>query len=71
MAKQLVEAMEDELDMTAFRDEYRERVTELVQAKAAGKVLKFPKAPARKKEKSLEDTLAASLTAVKKVRASA
>jgi DNA end-binding protein Ku len=71
MAEQLIEAMVDEFDIAAFRDEYRDRVTELVQAKAAGKIVKFPKALPKRKEKSLADELEASLSAVKKERASA
>jgi DNA end-binding protein Ku len=66
MAKQLVAAMEDELDFAAYRDEYRDRVMELVEAKAAGKVVKFPKAPSRKVEKSLADVLERSLSAARK-----
>ncbi|HEX2205720.1 MAG TPA: Ku protein [Longimicrobium sp.] len=61
MAKQLVAAMEDEFDIAAYHDEYRERVLELVEAKAAGKVVKFPKAPERKTELSLADVLEQSL----------
>jgi len=63
MAKQLVEAMEDEFDIAAYHDEYRERVLELVEAKAAGKVVKFPKAPRRQTETSLADVLEASVAA--------
>jgi hypothetical protein len=44
MAVQLVAALEDELDMTEYRDEYRDRVLELVEAKASGQVIKFPEA---------------------------
>lgn len=66
MAKQLIGAMEDDLDIAAFHDEYRERVLELVEAKAAGKVIKFPKAPAKKTEKSLADVLERSLKATQK-----
>jgi DNA end-binding protein Ku len=65
MAKQLVAAMEDELDFTAFRDEYRERVLSLVEAKASGQVMKFPKAPKRRKEADLAGVLEASLAARK------
>lgn len=61
MAKQLVTAMEDEFDIAAFHDEYRERVLELVQAKASGKVIKFPKAAPKKTETSLADLLEKSL----------
>jgi DNA end-binding protein Ku len=63
MAKQLVKAMEDPFDITQYRDEYRERVLELMEAKAAGKVVRFPKAPVRNTETSLADMLEASLGA--------
>lgn len=66
MAKQLVAAMEDPFDIAAYHDEYRERVLDLMQAKAAGKVVKFPKAPARKTETSLADVLERSLNAAEK-----
>lgn len=67
MAKQLVSALEGDLDLESYRDEYRERVLELVEAKASGKVLKFPKAPAKKKkEDSLSAMLEKSLAATKK-----
>lgn len=71
MAKRLVAAMEGELDLAAYKDEYRERVLELVEAKAAGKVVKFPKAPARKTEASLADALERSIAAARKRRKSA
>ena len=58
MAKQLVAALEGDLELEAYHDEYRERVLELVAAKAEGKVLKFPKAP---KKKADDDALAAML----------
>jgi DNA end-binding protein Ku len=63
MAKQLVAAMEDPFDIAAFHDEYRERVVDYVQAKAAGKVVKFPTAPRRQTEVDLADVLQASLAA--------
>ena len=63
MAKQLVKAMEDPFDITAFHDEYRERVLELVQARAAGKVVRFPRAAKKQTETSLADVLEASLAA--------
>ncbi|HEU4561018.1 MAG TPA: Ku protein [Longimicrobium sp.] len=63
MARQLVESMEDEFDIAAYHDEYRERVLELVEAKAAGKVVKFPKAPRRTTDDSLADMLERSVAA--------
>jgi DNA end-binding protein Ku len=72
MAKQLIGAMEeDELDFAAYRDEYRDRVLELVEAKAAGKVVKFPRAPKRDIEASLADVLEKSLASSGKRRKSA
>jgi DNA end-binding protein Ku len=71
MAKRLVSAMEDELDFAAFTDEYRERVLELVEAKAAGTVIKFPKAPEKRRGESLADALEKSLASAKKGRRSA
>lgn len=66
MAKQLVSALEGELDLASFRDEYRDRVMELVAAKAAGKVVKFPKAPKKKTDESLAQALEQSLAAATK-----
>jgi DNA end-binding protein Ku len=71
MARQLIAAMEDDLDIAAYRDEYRDRVLELVEAKAAGKVVKFPKATPKKADDSLADVLERSLAAAKQGRASA
>ncbi|HEX8696607.1 MAG TPA: Ku protein [Longimicrobium sp.] len=68
MARQLVAAMEDEFDIAAYRDEYRERVLELVEAKAAGKVVKFPRAPAKKGGASLADVLEQSVAAADRGR---
>jgi DNA end-binding protein Ku len=71
MAKRLVAAMEDELDLASFEDDYRERVMELVEAKAAGKVVKFPKAKAKPSEESLTDALEKSIASARKRRKSA
>jgi DNA end-binding protein Ku len=67
MAKQLVAALEGDLELESYHDEYRERVMELVEARAEGKVLKFPKAPKKKEEdESLSAMLEQSLAATKK-----
>ena len=64
MARQLISALEeDEFDITAFRDEYRHRVVDLVEAKAAGKVVKFPRAQKKKTDVDLADVLEQSLAA--------
>lgn len=71
MAHQLIEAMSGELDMGRYRDEYRDRVRELVEAKAEGKVVRFPKPTERAAEAPLDEMLARSLEAVGKERKSA
>ena len=68
MAEQLLDALHGEFDPSQFRDEYRARVTDLIEAKAKGhkpKVKSFrPRAAA--KDDKLDDILAASLSKVKK-----
>lgn len=67
IAKQLIGAMAvDDLDLAAFHDEYRERVLELVHAKEAGKVIRFPRAPRRAPERSLMQLLEKSLSATER-----
>lgn len=67
MAEQLLTALHHRFDPSQFRDEYRARVMELVEAKAAGGKPKLkvfrPKQP---KEERLADTLEASLAGVKR-----
>lgn len=71
MAEQLVTAMQGELDLASFRDEHRDRVMELVEAKEAGKVVRLPTRPKKKAEKPLADALERSIAALRKERASA
>jgi DNA end-binding protein Ku len=67
MAKKLVAAYEDDFRPAVYHDEYRERVTELVESKAKGKVLEMPKAePRRETGDSLAEALEASLAAARK-----
>jgi DNA end-binding protein Ku len=65
MARQLVEALEDDFRPEEYRDEYRESVRELIAAKAEGKPAKVaqfrPKPPAD----DLDRALAASLERAK------
>src|SRR5258705_2409085 len=65
MARQLVHAMQGEFDIASYHDTYRERVQELADAKAAGKVVKFPRAPRRESQKSLASVLQKSLAAAR------
>jgi DNA end-binding protein Ku len=65
MAEQLVAAMADTFDPLQYRDEFRQRVMELVAAKASGKLLPLrPPAPPQATE-DLQGALAASLRAAK------
>lgn len=68
MARQLVEALEDEFRPEEYQDEYRESVRELIAAKAEGKPAKVvelrPKPPAD----DLDRALAASLERAKEGR---
>ena len=47
LAEQLIGALEDRFDPNEFRDEYQGQLKGLLAAKAAGKVVRFPKAPKR------------------------
>ncbi len=67
MAEQLIQALHAEFDPTQYRDEYRARVRELIDTKAAGrkpKVVKFR--PRQKETDDVTDALAASLAGMKK-----
>ena len=61
LAEQLVDALADHFDPDLYRDTYRERVEELIEAKAAGRRPKLAKLEPRKETASLEKALAASL----------
>jgi DNA end-binding protein Ku len=66
MAEQLLSALHGPFDASQFRDDYRARVMDLVELKAAGKkpkVVAFR--PKKQKEDQLADTLEASLAGLK------
>lgn len=66
MAEQLIDALHGAFDPTQYRDQYRARVLELVETKAAGrkpKVIAFR--PKKQKEDQLADALEASLAGAK------
>jgi DNA end-binding protein Ku len=65
MAEQLVSALEDEFEPSQYRDEYRDRVLELVEAKAEGKTLEFRQPERRQAEGDLAESLEASIRAAK------
>jgi DNA end-binding protein Ku len=65
MAEQLVAAMADTFDPRQYRDEFRQRVLELIAAKASGKVIPLRPPLPQKTTPDLQEALAASLRAVK------
>lgn len=66
MAQQLVDMLAADFDPSEFRDEYRQRVRELIKTKQSGGKIKIEKPPKRPKQKSLSEVLQASLQAVEK-----
>ncbi|CAN5575757.1 Ku protein [soil metagenome] len=61
LAEQLISALEDEFDAASYKDEYREQVLDLVEAKALGNVVTFPKEKVSRRKGSLVASLEASL----------
>jgi len=66
MAKQLIESLSGDFDPNAYRDEYRERVLDMIERKAAGETItvEAPE-PERKEVPDLMAALEASITASK------
>jgi DNA end-binding protein Ku len=70
MAEQLVDALAGEFNAEEFRDDYRDRVMELIELKSKGKKPKVTKfRPRVVKDDALDKALAASLAATGKRRA--
>jgi DNA end-binding protein Ku len=66
MAQQLIESLSGEFDPTKYRDEYRERVIDLIERKAAGEVFAVqPEAEEPAAAPDLMAALEASLAAVR------
>src|SRR5262249_28218295 len=68
MAEELVRALEGEFNLNEFRNEYRDRVMELIETKAKGKRPALHAARSKKPTTSLADDLAKSLAAIKRSR---
>jgi len=66
MAEELIGALEGELKFEDFRDEYRDRVLEFIDAKAKGRKPRLSKARAKRASTSLESDLSKSLAALKR-----
>jgi DNA end-binding protein Ku len=66
MARQLIESLTDAFDPGKYKDEYREKVLELIEAKAEGQEIAVqPEAPEPAKVPDLMAALEASLAAVR------
>jgi len=67
MARQLISSLQGEFDPSQFRDEYRARVMEMIEAKAEGGKPKLKVfRPKKQREDQLADALEASLAGVKR-----
>ncbi|HZB05301.1 MAG TPA: Ku protein, partial [Thermoleophilaceae bacterium] len=66
MAKQLIESLSSDFDPSGYRDEYRERVLDMIERKAAGETItvEAPE-PERKEVPDLMAALEASISASK------
>jgi DNA end-binding protein Ku len=69
MAKALIESLADSFDPSRYKDEYREAVMKVVQAKIEGEVIEAPETPQPAKVMDLMEALRASVDAAKKQRA--
>ena len=66
MAEQLIEALTGEFDPTEFEDEHRQRVREMIAAKAKGKRIKPPKRERKRPMGDLSSALEKSLKQIQK-----
>src|ERR1700730_16835039 len=70
MAKALIESLADTFDPSRYKDEYKEAVMKVVQAKIDGEVIEAPAAPQTAKVMDLMEALRASVEQAKKSRSS-
>jgi DNA end-binding protein Ku len=75
MAKQLIESLSGDFDPSGFRDEYRDRVLDLIERKAAGETITVEAPEPERKDvpdlmAALEASIASSKSPPKKSRAS-
>src|SRR5258708_1459383 len=68
MAKALIESLADTFDPSRYKDEYKEAVMKVVQAKIDGEVIEAPAAPQTAKVMDLKEALRASIEQTKKSR---
>lgn len=68
LAEQLVATLDAPFDADALRDEHRERVLALIEAKAQGRTFEVERPPARRAPADLVDALRSSLRAARERR---
>lgn len=68
LGEQLVSSIEADFDPQLWQNEYRQRLCELIEAKASGKKLEAPKPKKKAPQVSLADSLRASIAAAKEKR---
>jgi DNA end-binding protein Ku len=66
MAEQLLRALEGDFDPSEWKDQHRERLMELIEAKAKGRAIPIARARRRRREPDLGDALRKSLAAAKR-----
>src|SRR2546429_1504846 len=69
MAKALIESLAESFDPARYKDDYREAVMKVVQAKMEGEVIEAPEAPQPAKVMDLMEALRQSVEQAKKQRA--
>jgi len=57
LAREIVDKLSGDLDLSLYRDEYRKRIEEMVRAKLSGEVIKIEKKEGRPAAKSLMEAL--------------
>lgn len=68
LAQQLVSTIEADFDPSLWKNEYRERLCKLIEAKARGEKLEVPRRKKKAPQASLADSLKASIAAAKEKR---
>lgn len=66
MARQLIGMLEAKFEPGDYTDEYRDRVLEMLDAKARGAKVKMPRKPRREREEDLGGALKASLDSIRR-----
>lgn len=66
LAKNLIENMSDAFDISAYKDEYREKLVALIDAKVSGETFAIPKEKESKRVGSLMDALLESIASTQK-----